>query len=93
MNQERIEELAAQWQAICGQFSETDLSYSFEFIQQHVTVLVAEFYRQMMQEQEASYFLSDELVRSRLKMLCSNGCWTVLRFRSSRILKSLSPSS
>lgn len=67
MNQERIEELAAQWQAICGQFSETDLSYSFEFIQQHVTVLVAEFYRQMMQEQEASYFLSDELVRSRLK--------------------------
>jgi len=67
MNQERIQELAAQWQAICGQFSETDLSYSFEFIQQHVTVLVAEFYRQMMQEQEASYFLSDELVRSRLK--------------------------
>lgn len=67
MNQERIEELAAQWQAICGQFSETDLSYSFEFIQQHVTVLVAEFYRQMMKEQEASYFLSDELVRSRLK--------------------------
>ncbi|QIZ61243.1 diguanylate cyclase [Acinetobacter indicus] len=67
MNQERIEELAAQWQAICGQFSETDLSYSFEFIQQHVTVLVAEFYRQMMQEQEASYFLSDELVRRRLK--------------------------
>ena len=67
MNQECIEELAAQWQAICGQFSETDLSYSFEFIQQHVTVLVAEFYRQMMQEQEASYFLSDELVRSRLK--------------------------
>lgn len=67
MNQERIEELAVQWQAICGQFSETDLSYSFEFIQQHVTVLVAEFYRQMMQEQEASYFLSDELVRSRLK--------------------------
>ncbi|QOW53488.1 MULTISPECIES: diguanylate cyclase [Acinetobacter] len=67
MNQERIEELAAQWQAICGQFSETDLCYSFEFIQQHVTVLVAEFYRQMMQEQEASYFLSDELVRSRLK--------------------------
>ncbi|WP_104500945.1 diguanylate cyclase [Acinetobacter indicus] len=67
MNQERIEELAAQWQAICGQFSETDLSYSFEFIQQHVTVLVAEFYRQIMQEQEASYFLSDELVRSRLK--------------------------
>ncbi|MCO8100870.1 diguanylate cyclase [Acinetobacter indicus] len=67
MNQERIEELAAQWQAICGQFSETDLSYSFEFIQQHVTVLVAEFYRQMMQEQEASYFLSDEPVRSRLK--------------------------
>lgn len=67
MNQERIQELAVQWQAICGQFSETDLSYSFEFIQQHVTVLVAEFYRQMMQEQEASYFLSDELVRSRLK--------------------------
>lgn len=67
MNQERIQELAAQWQAICGQFSETDLSYSFEFIQQHVTVLVAEFYRQMMQEQEASYFLSDELVCSRLK--------------------------
>lgn len=67
MNQERIQKLAAQWQAICGQFSETDLSYSFEFIQQHVTVLVAEFYRQMMQEQEASYFLSDELVRSRLK--------------------------
>lgn len=67
MNQERIEELAVQWQAICGQFSETDLSYSFEFIQQHVTLLVAEFYRQMMQEQEASYFLSDELVRSRLK--------------------------
>lgn len=51
MNQEHIQELAAQWQAICGQFSETDLSYSFEFIQQHVTVLVAEFYRQMMQEQ------------------------------------------
>lgn len=67
MNEQCITMLAEQWKDICGQYSATDLNYTAQFIQDNSFLLVDEFYKNMMQEKEASYFLSDEIVQSRLK--------------------------
>lgn len=67
MNTEGIAVLAAQWKSVCQDFSTTDLNNTFQFIQTHSQTLVYEFYKNMMQEKEASYFLSDDIVQSRLK--------------------------
>lgn len=67
MDQECIISLSKQWHAICNQYPEADLKQAFTFIQDNALTLVAEFYRHMMLEQEASYFLSDDLVQNKLK--------------------------
>ena len=67
MNTESIAMLAEQWKSICDGYSTTDLNDTFQFIQAHSQTLVYEFYKNMMQEKEASYFLSDDIVQSRLK--------------------------
>ena len=67
MNTESIAVLAAQWKSVCQDFSITDLNDTFQFIQAHSQTLVYEFYKNIMQEKEASYFLSDDIVQNRLK--------------------------
>lgn len=67
MNTESIATLAAQWKSVCQGFSTTDLNDTFQFIQAHSQTLVYEFYKNIMQEKEASYFLSDDMVQNRLK--------------------------
>ena len=67
MNTESIAMLAEQWKSICAGYSTTDLNDTFQFIQAHSLVLVDEFYKNIMREKEASYFLSDNLVQNRLK--------------------------
>ncbi|WP_425917720.1 diguanylate cyclase [Acinetobacter sp. TSRC1-2] len=67
MNTESIAMLAAQWKSVCQEFSTIDLNDTFQFIQAHSQTLVYEFYKNIMQEKEASYFLSDDIVQNRLK--------------------------
>lgn len=67
MNTESIAVLAAQWKSVCQDFLITDLNDTFQFIQAHSQTLVYEFYKNIMQEKEASYFLSDDIVQNRLK--------------------------
>lgn len=66
MNTESIAMLAKQWQSICNQYSSQILQETFQFIQQHAEVLVLEFYKNMLLEKEASFFLSDDMVQNRL---------------------------
>lgn len=67
MNKEYIVQLTEQWRGICEQYSATDLSTAFELIQTHSPEFVSEFYSLMMAEQNASCFLTDEMVQSRLR--------------------------
>lgn len=66
MNTESIDVLAQQWESICSDYSAGVLSDTFQFIQAHSEALVVEFYKNMMLEKEASYFLSDDIVQNRL---------------------------
>ena len=66
MNTESIDVLAQQWESICSDYSAGILSDTFQFIQAHSEALVVEFYKNMMLEKEASYFLSDDIVQNRL---------------------------
>lgn len=66
MNTESIDVLAQQWESICSDYSAGVLSDTFQFIQAHSEALVIEFYKNMMLEKEASYFLSDDIVQNRL---------------------------
>lgn len=72
MNEASIVDLSRQWQWICDDFSNTDLTYALQFIQDNSFVLVSEFYKKMMEEKTASEFLSDEIVQSRLKSSLNN---------------------
>lgn len=67
MNNECITMLIQQWKSICADYSAIDLNDTFQFIQDHSVLLVDEFYKNIMLEQEASYFLSDDIVQNRLK--------------------------
>lgn len=67
MDQEYIAQLSEQWQEICNEYSTIDLNYAFEFINKHSLSFVSEFYKLMMVEQNASCFLTDEMVQSRLR--------------------------
>ncbi len=78
MNEESIIDLSMQWQSICEEFSNTDLTYAFQFIQDNSFLLVTEFYKKMMEEKTASEFLSDEIVQSRLKTSLNN--WLIDSF-------------
>ena len=60
--------LIQQWKSICADYSAIDLNDTFQFIQAHSQTLVDEFYKDIMQEKEASYFLSDDMVQNRLKI-------------------------
>lgn len=64
MNTESIDVLAQQWELICSDYSAGVLSDTFQFIQAHSEALVVEFYKNMMLEKEASYFLSDDIVQN-----------------------------
>ncbi|WP_374570713.1 diguanylate cyclase [Acinetobacter sp.] len=66
MNTESVDALAKQWEAICSDYPAGILSDTFQFIQAHSEALVIEFYKNMMLEKEASYFLSDDIVQNRL---------------------------
>ena len=67
MNEEYIAQLAEQWKDICNEYSATDLTYAYQFICDHALEFVSEFYKLMMAEQNASCFLTDEIVQSRLR--------------------------
>ena len=66
MNTESIAKLAKQWKLICDDYSVDILNDAVQFIQRHSEILVVEFYKNMMLEKEASYFLSDDIVQNRL---------------------------
>ncbi|WP_244782512.1 diguanylate cyclase [Acinetobacter sp. F-1] len=67
MNNECMAMLAEQWKQICQNYSADDLLHAFQFIQDHSQVLVEEFYKNMLLEQESAHFLTDELVQKRLR--------------------------
>ena len=67
MNEAYIVQLAEQWERICDDYSATELKYSFQFICEYSSDFVNEFYKEMMTEEDASFFLTDELVQNRLK--------------------------
>lgn len=67
MNDECMNILVKQWKEICADYSEGDLKSTFLFIQAHSGELVDEFYKNIMLEKNASYFLSDDMVQNRLK--------------------------
>ncbi|QIO08321.1 diguanylate cyclase [Acinetobacter lanii] len=67
MDKEYIAQLTEQWMGICEEYSATDLSAAFELIKRHSPEFVSEFYKLMMAEQNASCFLTDEMVQSRLR--------------------------
>lgn len=67
MNNECMAMLAEQWKQICQNYSSDDLLHAFQFIQDHSQVLVEEFYKNMLLEQESAHFLTDELVQKRLR--------------------------
>ncbi|NHB57939.1 diguanylate cyclase [Acinetobacter shaoyimingii] len=67
MNEEYIAQMSEQWEQICNEYSATDLNYAFEFICEYSSDFVGEFYKEMMIEKDASFFLTDEIVQSRLK--------------------------
>lgn len=66
MNTESVDVLAKQWESICSDYPADVLNDTFQFIQAHSEALVIEFYKNMMLEKEASYFLSDDIVQNRL---------------------------
>ena len=59
--------LAEQWKKICQNYSSDDLLHAFQFIQDHSLVLVEEFYKNMLLEEEASQYFTDELIQQRLR--------------------------
>ena len=67
MNEAFIAQLSEQWKGICDEYSATDLIYAFEFVCKYSSDFVSEFYKEMMSEKDASFFLTDEIVQSRLK--------------------------
>ena len=67
MNNECMTMLAEQWKQICQNYSSDDLLHAFHFVQEHSEVLVEEFYKNMLLEQESAQFLTDELVQQRLR--------------------------
>jgi hypothetical protein len=52
---------------ICQNYSSDDLLHAFQFIQDHSLVLVEEFYKNMLLEEEASQYFTDELIQQRLR--------------------------
>ena len=67
MNNECMAMLAEQWKQICQNYSSDDLLHAFQFIQDHSLVLVEEFYKNMLLEEEASQYFTDELIQQRLR--------------------------
>ena len=67
MNNECMTMLAEQWKQICQNYSSDDLLHAFHFVQEHSEVLVEEFYKNMLLEQESAQFFTDDLVQQRLR--------------------------
>ena len=67
MNDNSAAQLSAEWKSICEQFSAQDLNYTFQFISEHCSVFVTDFYKQMMSEEYPSSFISADVVKTRLK--------------------------
>ncbi|WP_291389378.1 protoglobin domain-containing protein, partial [Acinetobacter sp.] len=67
MNDECMAKLAEQWGKICQHYSVNDHVKAQNFIQQHSSVLVNEFYSNIVLEPEAADFFKDDIIQQRLK--------------------------
>lgn len=60
------EELAADWRRICERYGKSIWTLTQAIVLEHKALLATRFYEQMMQDPAASFFLSAQLVQSRL---------------------------
>ena len=67
MNDECMAKLAEQWGKIFQHYSVNDHVKAQNFIQQHSSVLVNEFYSNIVLEPEAADFFKDDIIQQRLK--------------------------
>lgn len=67
MDNEVILILTYQWQQICVRYSEKVLEDAICFMEQYSSLLVDEFYKQIIQEKEALEFFADDIISQRLK--------------------------
>lgn len=58
--------LADEWQSICGRYTEPVLALTREIVLANKAHLATCFYDHMMQDAAASFFLSDQLVKTKL---------------------------
>ena len=65
MNDECMAKLAEQWGKICQHYSVNDHVKAQNFIQQHSSVLVNEFYSNIVLEPEAADFFKDDIIQQR----------------------------
>lgn len=67
MDNKIILNLSYQWQQICNRHSVVILQDAIRFMEQYSSLLVDEFYKQMIQEKDALEFFADDIISQRLK--------------------------
>lgn len=72
MDNQVLLNLTHQWQQLSARYSQDVLLDSIQFIEKYSSILVDEFYKQMIQEQAALEFFSDDIISQRLKRTLNN---------------------